>query len=190
MLQWISSFVCRYIRSAFLHCLFILWTAVDFLQHDLCLPFFLQTFTGAMSSITFLNFELNESRRRSTESAEMLWVKDIAFINTAVVFSSMYLFLTETDLDSVVIEINIPKKIQKWSDNATSLITMDAMFRPLLMSKSRVCPRLCVSPCTCWIKSKVFRTVTIYFVVVSLHVDGIWWVSCMAWEGLRISIMW
>ncbi len=99
-----------------------------FFQHDLCLPFFLRTFTGAMPSITFLNFELNESRRRSTESAEMLGVKDIAFINSAVLFSSMYLFLTETDLDSVVIEINISKKIPKWSDNATSLITMDEMF--------------------------------------------------------------
>ncbi len=27
-------------------------------------------------------------------------------------------------------------------------MTMDEMFRPLLMSKSRVCPRLCVGPCT------------------------------------------
>ncbi len=50
------------------HCLFIFWTAVDFLQGYFSLPVFLQTFTGAISSIT-LSFELNESRRRSTESA-------------------------------------------------------------------------------------------------------------------------
>ncbi len=106
-----------------------------------------------------------ESRmRRSIESTEMRGVKDIAFINSALVFSLMHLFLT--DLDSVVTEINISKKIQKWSDNAASLLTMDEMFRPLLMSKSRVCPRLCVGPCTCWIRSKVFKTVIITFVVL------------------------
>ncbi len=87
-------------------------SCVDFLQGDFCLPVFLQTFTGAISSITFSTFELKESRRRSTESAEMLGVKDIAFINSALVFSLMHLFLTETDLDSVVTEINISKKIQ------------------------------------------------------------------------------
>ncbi len=43
---------------------------------------------------------------------------------------------------------------------------MDDMFRPLLMSKSRMCPRLCVGPRTCWIRSKVFKTVIIYFVVL------------------------
>ncbi len=32
----------------------------------------------------------------------MLRVKDIAFINSALVFSLIHLFLTETDLDSVV----------------------------------------------------------------------------------------
>ncbi len=67
----------------------------------------------------------------------MRGVKDIAFINSAQVFSIMHLFLTEKDLDSVVTEINISKKIQKRSDRATSLMTMDEMFRPLLMSKSR-----------------------------------------------------
>ncbi len=66
----------------------------------------------------------------------------------------MHLFVTETDLDSVVTEINISNKIRKWSDS-TSLITIDEMFRPLMMSKSRVCPRLCVGLSTCWIKSKV-----------------------------------
>ncbi len=65
----------------------------------------------------------------------MLGVNDIAFINSTLVFSLMHLFLTETDLDSEFTEINISKKIRKWSDNATSLITMDEMFRPLLMSK-------------------------------------------------------
>ncbi len=83
------------------------------LHGDFCLPFFLQSLAGAISSITFLTFELNESWRRSTESAEMIGVKDIAFINSALVFSLMHLFLTETDLDSVVTEINISKKIQK-----------------------------------------------------------------------------
>ncbi len=161
-----SSFVFRHICSAFLHCLFILWTAVDFLQNDFCLPVFLLTFSGAISSITFLTFELNESRRRSTVSAEKLGVKDIAFIISALVFSLMHLFLTETDLDSVETEINISKKIQKWSYRATSLMKMDEMFRPLLMSTSRVCPRLCVGPCMCWIRSKVFKTVIIYFVVL------------------------
>ncbi len=97
-----------------------------------------------------LTFELNKSTRRSTESAEMLGVKYIAFIN---------LFLTETDLQSVVTEINISKKILKWSNSSTSLITMDEMFRPLLMSRSRVCPWLCVGPYTCLIRSKVFKTV-------------------------------
>ncbi len=160
------NFIFHHIRSAFLHCLIILWTAVDFHQHHFCLAFFLQTFTGEISSITFSTFELNESRRRSIESAEILGVKDIAFINSALVFSLMHLFLTETDLDSVVTEINISKKIQKWSDRATSLITMDEMFRPLLMSKSRVCPRLCVGPCTCWIRSKVFKTFIISLVVL------------------------
>ncbi len=48
-------------------------------------------------------------------SAEMLGVKDIAFINSALVLSLMHLFLTETDLDSVVTEINISKEIQKLS---------------------------------------------------------------------------
>jgi len=35
------------------------------------------------------------------------------------------------------------------------IITIDEMFRPLLISKSRVCPRLCVGlgPCTCWVRS-------------------------------------
>ncbi len=136
MLWWISSFVFRHIRSAFLHCLFILWTAVDFLQGAFCLPVFLLTFMGAI----LLTFELNKSRRRSTASAEMLGVKDIAFIYSALVFSLMHFFLTETDLDSVVTEINISKKILKWSNSSTSLITMDETFRPLLMSKSRVCP--------------------------------------------------
>ncbi len=32
----------------------------------------------------------------------MLGVEDIAFINSSLVFSLMHLFLTETDLDSVV----------------------------------------------------------------------------------------
>ncbi len=41
-----------------------------------------------------LTFELNKSRR-STESAEMLGVKDIAFINSALVFSLMHFFLTD-----------------------------------------------------------------------------------------------
>ncbi len=68
--------------------------------------------------------------RRSIESTEMRGVKDIAFVNSALVFLLMHLFLT--DLDSVVTEINI--------------LTMDEMFRPLLMSKSRVCLRLCVGP--------------------------------------------
>ncbi len=147
--------------------------SVDFLQGDFCLPVFLLTITGAISSISFLIFELKESRRRSTESAEMLGVKDIAFINSILVFSLMHLFLTETDLDSVVAEINISKKIQKWSGSATSLTTMDEMFRPLLMSISRVCPRLCVGPCTCWIRSKVFKTVIIYFVVL-ISVLSMW----------------
>ncbi len=79
------------------------------------------------------------------KSAEMLGVKDIAFINSTLVFSLMHLFLTETDLDSVVTEINISKKIQKWSDRATSLMTMDEMFRPLLMSKSSVSTIVCGS---------------------------------------------
>ncbi len=130
------------------------------------LPFFSQTLTGAQSSTTFLTFELKESRRRSTESAEMLGVEDIASIISTLVFPLMHLFLTVTDLDSVVTEINISKKIQKWSDSATSLITMDEMFRPLLMSKSRVCPRLCMGPCTCWIRSKVFKAVIISLVVL------------------------
>ncbi len=43
-------------------------------------------------------------------SAEMLGVKDIAFINSTLVLSLMHLFLTETDLDSVVTEINISKE--------------------------------------------------------------------------------
>ncbi len=63
----------------------------------------------SMSSITFLAFELNESRS-STESSEMLGVKDKAFIKSALVFLLMHLFLTETDLDSVVREINVSKK--------------------------------------------------------------------------------
>ncbi len=78
-----------------------------------------------MSSITFSTCELNESRRRSTKSKEMLGVKGIAFIKSALVFSLMHLFLTETDLDSVVTEINISKKTQMWSHSATSLITVD-----------------------------------------------------------------
>ncbi len=41
----------------------------------------------------------------------MLGVKDIAFINSALVFSLMHFFLAEIDLDSVVTEINISKKI-------------------------------------------------------------------------------
>ncbi len=40
-------------------------------------------------------------------SAEVLGVKYIAFINSALVFSLMHLYLTETDLDSVVTEIYI-----------------------------------------------------------------------------------
>ncbi len=46
-------------------------------------------------------------------SAEKHGVKDIAFIISALVFSLMHRFLTETDLDSVETEINISKKIQK-----------------------------------------------------------------------------
>ncbi len=46
-------------------------------------------------------------------SEEMFGVKDIAFINSTLMFSLMHLFLIETDLDSVVTEINISKKIQK-----------------------------------------------------------------------------
>ncbi len=43
----------------------------------------------------------------------MCGVKDIAFINSTLVFSLMHLFLTETDLDSVVAEINISKNIKE-----------------------------------------------------------------------------
>ncbi len=43
----------------------------------------------------------------------MLGVKDIAFINSALVFSLMHHILTEANLDSVVTEINISKKLQK-----------------------------------------------------------------------------
>ncbi len=53
--------------------------------------------------------------------AEILCVKDIAFINSTIVCSLMHLYMTETDLDSVVTEINILNKIQKWSDSATIL---------------------------------------------------------------------
>ncbi len=123
-------------------------------------------FIRAISSITFLTFELNESWRRSTESAEILCVKDIAFINSTIVCSLMHLYMTETDLDSVVTEINILNKIQKWSDSATSSITMNELLRSLLMSKSRVCPRLSVGPCTCWLWSKVFKTLILSFVVL------------------------
>ena len=77
------------------------------------LPFFFLTFTGAMSSMTFLTFELKESRRKSTESADMLGVRDIAFINSTLVFSFKHLFLIETDLVSMAGEIDISKKIQK-----------------------------------------------------------------------------
>jgi len=66
-------------------------------------------------------------------------VKDIVYINITLVFSLMWLFLTDTDLDSVIAEISISQKIQKCSNSATSLITMDEMFRAFLMSK---CPRL------------------------------------------------
>ncbi len=111
----------------------------------------------SISSITFLTFELNESWRISTESAEILCVKDIAFINSTIVCSLMHLYMTETDLDSVVTEINILNKIQKWSDSATSSITMNELIRSLLMSKSRVCPRLSVGPCTCWLWSKCLK---------------------------------
>ncbi len=85
---------------------------IDFLQGAFCLLVFLLSFTGAISSITFLTFELKESRR-STESAEMLGAKDIAFVNSTLVFSLMHLFLKETIVDSVVAEINISNKIQK-----------------------------------------------------------------------------
>ncbi len=73
--------------SAQLFCIVLSYSAVDFLQGDFCLPVVLLTFTGAISSITCLTFELNESRRRSTESAEMCGVKDTAFINSTLVFS-------------------------------------------------------------------------------------------------------
>ncbi len=79
----------------------------------------------------------------------MLGVEDIASINSTLVFSLMHLFLTETDLDSVVTEISISKKNTEVIRQCYILNTMDEMFRPLLMSKSRVCPRLCVGPCTC-----------------------------------------
>ncbi len=42
----------------------------------------------------------------------MLGVKDIDFINSTLVFLLMHLFLTGTDIDSVVTEINISKKTQ------------------------------------------------------------------------------
>ncbi len=45
----------------------------------------------------------------------MLGVKDIAFINSTLVFSLMHLFLTETDLDSVVTEVNI-SVINQWAE--------------------------------------------------------------------------
>lgn len=50
-------------------------------------------------------------------------VKDIVYINVTLVFSLMHLFLTDTDIDSVVADINISQKIQKCSNSATSLIT-------------------------------------------------------------------
>ncbi len=90
----------------------ILKCYIDFLQGAFCLLVFLLSFTGAISSITFLTFELKESKR-STESAEMLGAKDIPFVNSTLVFALMHLFLTETIVDSVVAEINISNKIQK-----------------------------------------------------------------------------
>ncbi len=100
----------------------------------------------------------------------MLGVKDIAFINSTLVFSLMHLFLTETDLDSVVAEISISYRIQKWSDSATTLITMDYIFRPLLMSKSRVCPTLV---------NNLFRSVsvTIHIICVNHHFKTGYWKS-------------
>jgi len=41
------------------------------------------------------------SRRKSTDSAYMLGIEDIAFINRTLVFSIEHLFLTETDLASM-----------------------------------------------------------------------------------------
>jgi len=76
----------------------------------------------------------------------MLGFEDIAFINCTLVFTFKHLFLTDTDLASMAGEIIISKKIQTFSDSATSLIAINEMFRPLLISKSRVCPRLCVGP--------------------------------------------
>ncbi len=91
----VSFEFCLPATSAQLFCVvfFILWTAVDLLQDYFCLPVLFLTFIRAISSIIFSTFELNESRRRSTESAEILGVKDIAFINNALVFSLMHLFL-------------------------------------------------------------------------------------------------
>ncbi len=66
--------------------------------------------------------ELNESSRRSTESAEILGVKDIASINNALVFSLMHLFLRSRfsgNRDQYI------KENTEVIRNATSLITMD-----------------------------------------------------------------
>ncbi len=52
-----------------------------------------------------------ESRRKSTKSADMLGADDIAFKNSTLVFSLMHLFLTETDLDSVVGEISVQNTV-------------------------------------------------------------------------------
>jgi len=46
------------------------------------------------------------------------------------------------------------------------ILNNNKMFIPLLISRSRVCPRLCVGPCTGWVRSKVFKTVMIYFLIL------------------------
>jgi len=58
-----------------------------------------------------INFELKESRRKSTESADMLGFRDIAFMNSTPEFSFKHPFLTDTDLASMAGENNILKKI-------------------------------------------------------------------------------
>ncbi len=103
--------------------------AVVFLQGAFYLPVFFLTFTVAISSVTLTS---EESRRRLTESVDMHGVKDIVYINITLVFSLMHHFLTDTDIESVVADINISQKIQKCSNSAKTL-----------MSK---CPRLDTRP--------------------------------------------
>ena len=97
---------------------------------------------GATASIAFRVLELKLSRRSLTEAEEREGASEKASMNRVLVVSLMWRFLMVFDRVRAIGVILSSRKIQRWSDRATSLAERNDDSKPLVINKSRVWPRL------------------------------------------------